>query len=82
MIFDLTGKQTRARRNPCKQCGAMRECDICWGEVFDWTPFVIRHCFVCQMPQAFFDGGASAMNCDFCGAHETDFVNVVPRRDK
>jgi hypothetical protein len=73
VIFNPDGTISRQRKQRCKDCGAMWECDICWEHVRDWSPFVVLHCFICRMPQARFDGGGSAMLCEWCGADEAEF---------
>ena len=75
-IFNLDGTISRRRRKACPSCGAMEECDACWEHVCDWSPFVVLHCFVCQMPHATFDGGLSPLHCEFCGAHEEEFTTT------
>jgi len=72
--FDSNGKLRRDRKTPCKQCGQMRECDLCWEHVQDWSPFGIWHCLLCHMPQAIYDArgaGIGPVRCDFCGWDET-----------
>lgn len=69
MIWDRNGLPTRARRAPCKHCGAMADCDNCWEHVQDWSPFGIWHCLLCRMPKATFNGGDKS-RCDFCGWDE------------
>jgi hypothetical protein len=73
-MFNLDGTLSRKRKKPCVTCGAVEVCDDCWEHERDWSPFVIMHCFICRMPQARFDGGLSAMRCDFCGADEAEFT--------
>ena len=67
MIFDLDGNQTRKRRKPCRQCGAMEECDDCWEHVFDWSPFGIWTCPLCETPVVYCDGYEAPLRCDYCG---------------
>ena len=81
VIFNLDGTISRQRRQACKQCGAMEECDACWEHVGDWSPFGIMHCFICQMPHAVFDGGLAPLVCTFCGADEAEFTVTVQHGD-
>ena len=39
VIFNPDGTISRQRKQRCKDCGAMWECDICWEHVRDWSPF-------------------------------------------
>jgi len=71
--FNIDGSNRRERDKPCRQCGAMYSCDVCWEHECDWSPFIIFPCFICQMPNTVFDGGRSAMRCEFCGADEAEF---------
>ena len=68
--FNIDGTRRRDRDRPCKQCGAMRDCDVCWEHAEDWSPFLILHCVVCHMPTALYGRGNAP--CGFCGwsAHD------------
>lgn len=69
MIWDRNGLPTRTRRTPCRQCGAMIDCNDCWEYVRDWSPFSIWCCPNCRMAQATFNGGDKT-RCYFCGWDE------------
>ena len=67
--FHRDGTLKRERKTPCRQCGEMSECDICWEHVSSWSPFGIWHCLLCHMPQAIYDNrgaGIGPVRCDFC----------------
>jgi hypothetical protein len=71
--FHSNGKLKRERKTACKHCGAMRECDLCWEHVSDWSPFGVWHCLLCRMPQAIYHphgAGMGPTRCDFCGWDE------------
>jgi hypothetical protein len=67
-LFNLDGTRRRERDEPCKSCGAMIECDVCWEHTGDWSPFIIFSCYICQMPHVAVDGGLAPRRCEFCGA--------------
>ena len=71
-MFNLDGTMSRKRETPCKQCGAVEHCDICWEHVSDWSPFMIWNCLLCQMPQFVYDetGGCVPVRCGYCGWDE------------
>lgn len=71
--FNLDGTVKRERSMPCKSCGAMVDCDECYEHTREWSPFIIMHCFFCNMPNTVFDGGLAPMVCAFCGADEAEF---------
>jgi hypothetical protein len=79
-IFNRDGTLSHERKTPCKQCGAMRECDECWEHTRDWSPFGIWTCFLCQMPQAIFceeGAGVDPVRCEFCGWDEATECEMV-----
>jgi hypothetical protein len=83
-IFNRDGTLSRKRNTPCKQCGAYEDCDICWEHASDWSPFGVKHCFVCLMPQAVYDprgSGWHLLRCDFCGADEAEFTTTTGPSD-
>jgi len=67
VIFNLDGTISRRRKHPCKQCGAMEECDICWDHVRDFSPFGVWHCLLCRMPKVVYGDEIRMPICDFCG---------------
>jgi hypothetical protein len=72
--FNLDGTRRRELDKPCRQCGAMVECDICWEHVSDWSPFGIFPCFACDMPIfSYHPSGAGCEDnlvCTFCGQQQ------------
>ncbi len=72
--FNIDGTRRRELDRPCKQCGAMRDCDVCWEHTSDWSPFIIMSCFFCQMPNVVVDGGLAPVRCEWCGADEAEFT--------
>jgi hypothetical protein len=69
-VINRDGTLSRRLKTPCRQCGAMDSCDICWEHECDWSPFYIWHCFACRMPKAGYMTQCQAHTCEYCGWSE------------